>query len=590
MRRFAWLLVLVACKGTQPVAAEPPEDVTFVAVVELNASGEVAATGPLTAWDPSAPLFVAARRDGDVRLVGFSDATLAANGILDALRAGEDRLDLEPAIGCAPRLPDADWIGSWGEDGVRTLADATTPALTASALDRVCPGFSPDVAIDVPCLEPRCVPTIVSRSDCAVTVSLDCRPGTMTVRVDPAGRVCAELPTAFGACPLESTAPGVGRHACDGCRVDVHVPLDDAPMAFVVEKVKLVEGPLRQPRDIEVNRQPFRYNFYEGYIHDVVTLDDRVVVLAPELGYGKRCDFGVLEIDKRLFFLDPDTLTVTSSRATETCLTAVTRDARGDGFVGVFGRMQDWSIGRFAADGTLLASAAFDPDRFGDGYSDGGIHELHFTEDLSKIVVMANVHFQMQNTWGGIRTFDADTLEPLERFFYPPHRIEYATPGPGDTLYAFESGDVRTWFTIDLVRGDIQELEPLAIDQMLRSSLFAVMEHRGQLLAVGRGHDAAFAYDLATDSEWSATAFQTNLHAFTMAPWPADPSLVIVGGGIETFYDGALMLLDTAERRFRYTYVEGVSESSVTRFEPDGRGGVLAMFPWTGEIARVTAP
>lgn len=581
---------VLACKGTQDLASEPPESVRYVAVVEVDADGGVIATGPLSAWSPGEPLFVAAREDAIVRLVGYDEATLTAGGVLEAVQAEASPLPLAPATGCDPRLPEATWIASWSPDGVTALDGAPTPALTAPRLTKVCPPFSPSVAIDVPCVEPRCVPTIQDRSDCSVTVALDCTRGSVTLHVDPTGNVCADLDDAFGACPRVASEPGVGRHACATCRIDAYVPLDDAPPAFVVEKVKVVDAPLMRPRDIEVNRQPFRYNFYEGHIHDLVTLDDRIVVLAPDGGYGKRCDYGVLEKDKRLLFLDPDTLTVTSTRATEQCLTAVTADARGSGFVGVYGDIEAWRLGRFAADGRLLASADFDSARFGEGEPDGGIHELHFTEDLQTIVVMANVQPRPGPTWGGIRTFDAETLEPKARYVFPPHRIEYAAPGPGDTLYVFESGDVRTWFAIDLVRGEIREVEALAIDQMIRSSLFAVLLHRDVLLAGGRGHDAVFGFDLGADTEWSATTFQTNLHIFTMAPWPADPDLVIVGGGLETFYTGAVMLLDPIDRRLRYAFLDDLSGSSVTRFEPDGRGGVLAMFPWSGEIARITAP
>ncbi|MEQ8273914.1 MAG: hypothetical protein RMA76_06990 [Deltaproteobacteria bacterium] len=589
MKRLAWLLLLVACKGTSSTSSEAPDAIRYVAVVELDDAGDVVASGPLTSWAPTDPLFVAAR-GSNVRLVGYDEATLAAVGILDV--AAEGPLFLSAAEGCDPRLPDATWIAAWSPSAVQTLDDAPTPALTAPRLESICPDLSPDISVDVACAEPRCTPNVVARDACARTVELDCAPGTqMTIHVDPAGRVCSELSSSFGACTSMASTIGYASNVCGSCRIDTYAPTAAATSGLATQVVKIVPGELRQPRNVGMNRQPFRQEFYEGYVLDMIALPDRIIVLGPEGGYGKRCNVPPDTANPmRLFFLDPDTLTVTSSRATEVCLTAIEADVHSDGFVGVFGIFKQWHLGRFDPDGNLVDRADFDPAAFSADGEDGGIHELHFVNDDATIVVMANIRPTNPPILGGVRTFDARTLAPIDRFGFPSRRIEYAAPGEGTTLYGFESRELdRDWYAIDLETGTLNGVRSLPVDQQFRSSSFAVLQKDGYLFTGGRGHDAVYALDPTTDEVWSASAHVFDLHIFTMQTWPADPSLIVVAGGTETFYAGGAMLFDPADRRFRYAHAVGFSESAVTNLTDDLRGGVLGVLPWTGEIVRITA-
>ncbi len=589
MKRLAWLLLLVACKGTSSTSSEAPEDIRFVAVVELDDAGAVLASGPLTPWSPTEPLFVAGR-GSNVRLVGYDEATLAAVGILDV--AAQGPLFLSAAQGCDPRLPDATWIASWSPSAVRTLDDAATPALTATRLKSICPDLSPDISVDVVCAEARCTPNVIARDACARTVELDCAPRTqLTIHVDPAGRVCSEIRSSFGACTSLASTIGYASNVCGSCRIDTYAPTAAATTGLRTQVAKIVPGPLNQPRDVVRNRQPFRANFYEGYVLDVLALQDHIVVLGPEGGFGKRCNVPPDTANPmRLFFLDPDTLTVTSSRATETCLTSIEPDEHSDGFVGVFGTFSDWHLGRFDAAGNLVDRASFDSASFGDGSVDGGIHELHFVDDDATILVMANIRPDTSPIVGGVRTFDAQTLAPIDRFGFPSRRIEYAAPSDGRTLYGFESRELdRDWYAIDIETGTLDGVRSLPVDQQFRSSSFAVLRQDGLLFTGGRGHDAVYALDPATDEVWSASAHVFDLHVFTMRTWPANPDLIVVAGGTETFYAAGVMLVDPRDRRFRYDHAVGFSESAVTNLTEDLRGGVLGVLPWTGEIVRITA-
>lgn len=586
MRWVATLLLLAGCKSTERLETDAPDSLRFVAIVEVDEDGAFVRAGPLTPWAADAALPVVTSAEGTL-LVGYDEATLAAAGLLEAARADDGATRLDAAVGCLPALPEATWLGAWRGEGVVELAVAEAPALTARWAADTCPGFSPDFAFDVPCREKRCAPTIVDRDNCSVTVSLSCADGSTMVRVDPLGRVCAELSEDFGACTLEASRGGVGRHACPECRVDVHAFLDDRELPIDAEVFPLVDVETRLPDNIVNRRQPFRSDLYMGWVLDFVVLEDTIVVAAPaqDAGYGDRCAYQ-REQGRRLLFLDPDDLVVDATRETEDCLIALAAEPNGRGFVGVFGSIWGtWSLGRFDETGALVASAAFDSARFG-SESDGTIHQTFFSEDGETIVVLLNISGAAE--YGAVRTFRADTLEPIGRYFTPPRRIEFGVVGSGRTILVFEPNEVRTWLTMNLDTGAFEEIAQLPNDITLRAALFATHEQDGMLLAGGRGHGSVTGVLRPGTESWAAIPYEAELHVFGMTRWPADPDLVLAVGGIFERYIGGAALLDPRDQRFLPGVVR-ISDAAASIVRPDGRGGVLALLPWSGEIARLRA-
>lgn len=581
----ALVVALAACKSTPSLESDAPEDLTFLVVVELDDDGRPRAAGPLGRWAPNEPIDVIA--NGPALLVGYDDETLAAAGLLEQAR-NVGAAPLRLAQGCDSTLPTATWLASW-DDGVASRDPIDTPRLTAFWIQETCPDFSPNVGFDDDCRAQRCDPTIDRIGTCRVVLDVaSCDLGRTEVTIGPLGQVCATF-AALDECTVTSTAPGFGVMDCAAprCTVDVHAQLDDALPPMNVELVTLFDVPLAQPGRIPESRQPFRHHFYEGYVHDLVVLDDRVVLVAPVDGRSRaRCESQSpqdLTPARELLFLDPDTLQIVDRTPTDECMIAPIRDPMGDGFLATY-VADRIALARYDKDGVRTASVSFAEGELA-GVVETSVHEMHII-DGDTIVVVTNAG-DAEIRWSGFRTFDLATLAPKGVYFIDERGDEFAVMDePGHVLVLNQPG--RTWTRVNLSDGARRQVIALPEDDRLQSTLLAAHGQRGLAIAAGRGHKALNALEPTLAELSQASTFQEELHVFRMAAWPADDRYVLVGGGLfEEAYGGGVVLFDLETMKF----VPGIArlgEGAVIALRPDGRGGVLALMPWKAQIARIT--
>jgi hypothetical protein len=573
-------LAIVACKPTRTVDSDAPDSLRFLAVVELDDAGAPAAAGPLVSWSPGRPLPVIA--SGPALLLGYDDATLDDAGLLAAAQvAGPERLGT--AGPCHTVLPDATWLGSWDGDDVVAIDPAATPRLSAGWLRAACPAVSPLVGFDDDCAGERCVPRLVRDDGCERTFALEaCGLGEAFVAIDAQGRVCATI-DAFEACEVERTT-GFARLSCDGpaCGVTVSAPLERDVVELNVEITSVFPAALRKPDNVENMRQPFRYNLYEGYLMELVVLDDQVVLTAPPGDtYGSLCRAGGVP-ERRLIFLDSN-LRYSHEIATEDCLQSPVRDPRGDGFIAVYGT-SPYELARFDARGARTASVSFAVGA-AEGITENAVHETFVVDDAT-IVVVVNA-FGNATRYAGVRTFDLETLAPTGSHLEPAMELEFAIPDPPGRLIQLDR-NVREWWRLDLETGDRQHLATSPLDVMLQATLFDLHGQGPYAIAAGRGRATVQGLTVEPRQTWQAATYEAELHVFTMAAWPADARYVLMAGGIFRDYDLGAALFDVETRRFVPTTTMIAGESSITRLVPDGRGGLLALLPWNAKIARIS--
>lgn len=197
----------------------------------------------------------------------------------------------------------------------------------------------------VSCSDVPCKP-VVTQSGCDFSLAFEgCDRSTLIATIDDAGALDFESSASFGNC-VASTEDGL-HLVCDECMVDVVAR--EAPRPLEVESVALYDVPFVPPSDFDLLDSD---DSVDGYALSIARAGDNIVV-STNAGEARqtRCRSRAAE----LVFVDRTTLATTSTAA-PTCLSFITDDPSGDGFLGLYGG-DEAQVGRFDTAGRLVASA-----------------------------------------------------------------------------------------------------------------------------------------------------------------------------------------------------------------------------------------
>lgn len=585
--------------------AELPGDVAYVAVVELDEQGQVLRGSPLQPVTVDRPFGVAASREAETLLLGYSEAQLRVfepAPRLDLLQ----RSPLRTPEGCEPRLPTPRWAARW-VDGNRLIAsEAPAPPLTAEFASGICPETSElRVTVDRRCGSTRCSVTSRSTSACTLQVDLEaCGLGPAEVTLDAVGNACGQWSEAPPKC---AEAPGVepsfARLVCSDaspCEYDFYVDAGGLGDRFELETVRLFEARPFVHSALRQNVLPIPRALIRGtgYVFDMLVRDGHILLtIANEKGSWQECagEWGV-----SVSRYDADTLALVQTATAARCLMRMARDPMGTGFIGVLTVAGRWHLGRFSLDGRLIASVAAD-DRAQP--EPGEPVPLLFEDFHPAELVLVDDDRYVAALYAGRRetdptpprsivvVHDAVTLQVVARHDLPAGEDPRSMVGQGSRLVLL-SPQSRAILWLDALTGERVDELAVGRESFALQSFSSISAHRdGALLLAGlTGVERAL---LAIESPAGAERlinFDRDLDPFAVAEVPGQPSVFLAGGTSQTAdgeWVGVLGLAEPDRGRFLPGSVVA-GAGIVSHIVPDDAGRLLALLPWVPALVRLT--
>jgi hypothetical protein len=416
VRRALLLLLLVSCARRSPTTIEVPEDVAWIAVLELAPDDTVLRVGPLTAWKPNQSLPLYASTDARLGLVGWSEAQLSgADAPLGA------RIELVPPLACRNRLPVPRLFGGLDDEGaLRTFDLAAAPPLTSPDF-QVCGGAEAISVVIDSCTS--CRPKVTAQGSCRFRydfAACDQQSIELMSWADGGGCFIDDRDGAFVSCaPTGPSGLATDTATCllqlplKYCQVSAFVAPRGPP--FDVHEISFVEGPDHLPYYLRRFGNYGPAMVWSGYAHDLLAYEREILISTTGTVSYEPCEAqemppGVLQrrdLDGELI----STATVPS------CLSQMRGDPEGEGFVATYiDGARQWWIGRFERDGTMLEREPIIPTD--GGYLDGRVAYPWMVEPFGAtwLVAFGGVILDGNRlrTQDRVHVFDQYSLAPRE--------------------------------------------------------------------------------------------------------------------------------------------------------------------------------
>lgn len=585
--------------------AELPEDVAYVAVVELDERGQVLRGSPLRRRVAGQPFGVAAARDGEVLLMGYTEAQLAA---FEPERRFDlvQRSPLRRAEGCAPRLPEPRWVARWTDEHKLEASEDESPPVTTDFAVGVCPELSGlEVAVDRRCTQTRCTAETQRLAECTLSVDLEaCGSSRAEVVIDAFGRACGQWIGESSACvERASSEPAFARLECSGappCEYELHLGAQDLGGRFELETVRLFDAPRFVHSALRQNVLPLpRANLRgSGYILDLLVRDGQVLLASPDLREPWQECAGDWRV--RLSRYDAGSLTLVETGTVARCLMRMVGDPEGSGFLGVHRVAGGWHLGRFGPEGELISTVAADPrvEPEPGGPVMLAFGDFHPTELVlvdagryAAVLYARRVETDLTPPQSIVLVHDAETLQVAARHDLPPGEDPRSMTGQGDRLVLL-SPRSRSIIWLHALSGErVQEL-PVGRESFGLQSFTSVGTHRGEALLLAGltgGERAVLAIEAEPRVERMVN-FDRDLDTFAAAEVPGANS-VFLTGGISQTKDGewvAVLGLVEPDRRRALAGSMVVGAGLVSHVVPDGAGRLLALLPWEPSLVRLS--
>lgn len=508
---------------------------------------------------------------------------------LDALRLPSGALPLE-TTGCGRALPLPSRISELDlGEGETWAALPEVPARVGSlrfALSGgACGELGAGLSVDVRCAKALCEPE-VEQSSCNLTLEASsCGFPALLGQVGGLGELCLRDNDALGRCTEQpAVAPAVRSISCAGgsepCVLDLYAPVDRP----LFEVRRWASPDVAVELSLESFERP-----PGGFFADLVVLDEQVAVSSSRgVSVFWQCSS---EEPWELIFLDPEAVEQSRTASAPPCLTQLVRDPYGDGFLGAFGGLSP-RIGRFSADGRLLASIAPEGPvdrRAASSIAIGGSPPRTVAVTLTGVdpdhELLSLMFLVDLETWTERRVRD-----PLGRNVRELTRLEDGNfAAVDDTLNGILYIDAETGVSAEgpnLLGTLVAAISDVGLPLFLPRPPGPPLT----LLSVTKAGGGIFAFDADGQPIARAGSYERLSESWAMLPWPADPRLVLVGLHEldRTSNRASVALFDPTHHRF-LPGLQDVGRGAVGRLRPDARGRVWATLPWTAEVVRLSA-
>ncbi len=607
--RLAGLVLWAAACGVKhsTIEVDIPDDITHVAVVEVDEHGEVLFGSPLHRIEPNEPFGIASGSESNTLVVGYSRDQLAPYDVENRAELVE-RARLERPDACAPRLPIPKWSGVWSSADRLTTSAAPGPIATADFLKDRCPDLSNvDIDIDRRCSPVRCSLGQRSVGPCRIELDLlDCGLEPAMVTFDPRGQSCIEWGRNEALCESGlGVEPSIEQLSCGGesaCLYDLYANLDPDNAPFETDTVRLFDAPpfvhtgLRRSA-VPVPRARLRYT---GYALDMIVLGARVLVVVTHDNTPNQECAGLLP--RQLFAYDVDSLERVRSSTVPACMTQLLPDPSGDGFLATFALDGEWHVGRFDERGRMLQARPVD------GRSMPGPSEpvkLAFVDFEPADVALVDGGRWMAALFDRRRDFDmtmprsivtlhdTTTMEMVARHELEGVEDARSLTVQGDQLVLASPFTHRVLW-IDALSGDLVDALAVQQDTLKLSSFSTISTNRDEsllLVGVTGGERALMAIRGGSSGEIRRMVFfDREVDTFAQTPWPSDPSRFVIGGISLTpkgEWVGVIGFNEPEQSRFSPDTWE-IGAGLVSQLEADDAGRIFALLPWVPALVRLT--
>lgn len=553
-----------------------PDD-TYVATVLYDESGKAIGGSGLAFHRAGAAVEIEAEADGDVAratVVAFDPKLVEASiGFPGAAEARAQPVTLaEPSDA---RIEGAVWAGALdlaAGGGTLEVVDPI-PDLTTSWLPDCATLLSPNEVgtMDEACRSLDCG-TKVTQSGCNLEVRVErCTGGMLSGEVDGTGAVDFERSIVFGQCRTVPTRYDArATFECSGGLFEgAQCPMDlyGAPPEPAFDVARISTGPGAPLEETATHTA--------RHTSGMVLLDDAVVVARNE---RTASPYACVNVPTSLLFFDPDTLESITAAVGPPCLRFLRRDPAMNAFVGV----DRDGVVRFDERGMVVATSTFAVP------SNVYVRDLAVDPMRREALVLLTVLARMDGASYVLR-FDVETLEPRGVYEQPDdddtRSIDVA---PDGRVFVVEAGDDSLYVIDD---GATQRINFRAGCGKGRPTTVRFDPGSGRAIVAGRGDlQAALLVELSGELTCRrAKMFEHSAEALSIAPWPLDPNLVLVGfdSNEETFEDRALLaFVETDNMRVRPGAIE-IGEGPVSELAVRDDGVIFALLPWRDELVTV---
>lgn len=595
------------CPTAAPLGGNAPAELRFAAVLALDAGGGVARSTALVAWPPGRPLPLAVPTDADAVVLAWSEADLAAAGLLEPARTAGSA-PLVAAEGCTPRLPAPSWGRRWGRDGARSEVDGAAWPLTAPWVASACGLEEVEIAAQVSCVVPRCAPAVTPIAPCRFRLDLTAcglpapaDRASLEATVDATGRLCVESRDPSWRCEAETPGPDVDASlscAAPDCALELYLDPAGRPPSLDVARVRV--HPNAEPYlDDGVKEIPLFMpaTGMSGYLHEVLRRGDRLYVSGVPDDRRPRAVCPSFIQHSALRILDADTGRTIRTATAPDCLDALAVDPLGDGLLALVAVDETWSLARIDAEGRFVATAS---TALGLRWvaPEGGtpLRRGYFVVPVPELglgLAGFGVAPTGMTPWSELVVFRLDSLRPEAPVHLSVPSRPFRAAALGDGLVAVQLAESRQVLRVDLSQPRPFE-RPLTVDLPgdleIRASLQGTVwdPETGRLWMTAHGRAELLAVDPGTGAvdEWAL--FDRDVVALSALRWPGRPGRWLVGASTFAEWRAVLVFFDEDAGRFELpTHLVGHGVVTDLVPHPDGRS-VWALSPWTGELLRVS--
>jgi len=566
-----------------------PADVTRVAVVLLDDQGRLRdATGLV----PRRAAVVVSRPVDEASalwVLGFSDADLARAELPSAAALEEQVLRI--AGECEPALPSPSWA--------RGPSDVVMPRLTATWVADSC-GETPKLYPAHDC-DAKVSSWTSDRRGCFHRVDLwQHGLGNYEGWRDPfSGEYCMVLTDERRAECRPDPAEGDRRWLCSVGNVqECQLSFEESgpPLDVALDRVRVYSATVAPAMAITTHGElaiEVRRGF-TGYLSDLVTLDDRVIV-AGHQGRVEQFECWQLSGDSDLIVVSQDDLQVVRRTGAYRCLMRMVRDPSGPGFLAAFVEADTWYLGRFDESAELVTSSSIAPIM---DFDVGGWRSAEVvTMRSGEIAVVLSTKTAVASGSGAyVVITDADleqkrSSDLLNLDVMMALDASTATHDPNTHIVlADREEEGVVWLEVERLEPSPGARRLVPFNDHVQSSPMAMWMHEGQLLAAVGGNAGIVAFGNGFDWGGFASALELPGYPTAMVDWSPDASLLAVLMArpiVAPDFEAHLMWLDPAEERFRSGAVE-IGFGVASRAENDARGRIWAILPWAAELVRIT--
>lgn len=578
---LASLVAAGSCKNTETVETDAPAEATFASVITFDEAGVFERSSRVVEW-PAGTALDLVGPSGRTFVLAWSAADLAARGL--PMPTAEP---LRLATGCEQSIGSPTWIGKWEDQRIVATATSVAPRLTASWVTDACERLSemPPFAVDMRCLVSRCELMATPVSRCRASLDMTtCGLGLVEATVDAVGGVCLDFAASNASCLPRDEPTADGAYECTEpqCGLDVYFNPSRRPPPYQADLIEVVDDgdgkyidPLLQEIPLILPRVTFG-----GYLHDLLPLDDHLVVAHVPGVLPRRACPEHLADNSKLSFIDQDTLEITRTATAPPCLQRLARDPTGRGFLATFAKGDQWYVGRFDADGTKLAEADIRLPMVEDMMF-WRVHQLVGIESLDLVVILVS----LGRSQSLLITLDLDTLTLRDRMDAGGPMSGYFMANESDRVLVVPIAETRIVRYFDLVEGRrvFEVTLPGVFD--IRESTYDLYATANETLVVGKGDSEIHAVNRSNGVIDRAALYEADTAMITIRPFRDDQ--FVVGGTTVGDWKAIVSIYDRSDNRF-VAGAQFLGHGIVNRLRRDALGRIWAMLPWAGRIARLT--